>query len=58
MSVPEPRPPIEEDRFHTYVGTAIPWYIRLMWIGFWVLAVSYVITYLLPALKHELITPP
>jgi hypothetical protein len=58
MSVPEPRSPADEGRHHTYVGTAIPWYVRLMWIAFWVLAITYVISYLLPALKRELITPP
>lgn len=58
MSVPEPRSPVEEGRHHTYVGTTIPWYVRLMWVAFWITAISYVITYLLPALKHELISPP
>lgn len=48
----------EEKRFHRYLGPAIPWYVRLVWIGFWVFAISYVITYLLPALQHELVSPP
>ena len=58
MSVPEARGPMEEGRNHTYVGTAIPWYVRLMWVGFWVMTVYYVLVFLIPALKHELISPP
>jgi hypothetical protein len=58
MSVPEPRTPIEENRHHTYVGTKIPWYVRLMWVAFWVMAITYVITYLLPMLQRELAAPP
>ncbi|MBI3864304.1 MAG: hypothetical protein HY290_20665 [Planctomycetia bacterium] len=58
MSVPEARTPVEEHRHHTYVGTRIPWYVRLMWVAFWVMAIAYVITYLLPALQRELISPP
>ena len=58
MSVPEPRTPVEESRHHTYVGTAIPWYVRLMWVAFWIMSIWYVITFLLPALKREMITPP
>ncbi len=48
----------EEGRRHTYAGTRIPWYVRLLWIGFWIFAVAYVIHYLLPALQYELTSPP
>ncbi|MBS0260859.1 MAG: hypothetical protein JSS02_02795 [Planctomycetes bacterium] len=58
MSVPEARNPTEEGRHHTYVGTAIPWYVRLMWVGFWVMTAYYVLTFLIPALKIELVSPP
>lgn len=52
------RSPVEEGRHHTYTGTRIPWYVRLMWVAFWVFAIAYVINYLLPALQHELTSPP
>lgn len=50
--------PASEGRHHTYTGTVIPWYVRLMWLGFWIFAIAYVIQYLLPALQHELTSPP
>lgn len=43
---------------HTYVSNVIPWYVRLIWLCFWIFATGYVIRYLLPALQTELLTPP
>jgi hypothetical protein len=42
----DPNSAAAENRFHTYVGNRIPWYVRLIWVCFWVFAVYYVITYL------------
>ncbi len=47
-----------ESQNHTYAGYAIPWYVRLMWLLFWIFAMAYVVKYLLPALQVELLTPP
>jgi hypothetical protein len=47
-----------ENRFHTYVGNRIPWYVRLMWLCFWVFAVYYVLRYLFPDLQSEILNPP
>jgi hypothetical protein len=60
---PEYQPPDDasadvEHRFHHYTGNRIPWYVRLMWLLFWVFAVYYVLTYLFPALRIELTSPP
>ena len=44
----------DDKQYHHYVGNAIPWYVRLMWLGFWVLAVYYTIRYLFPAIQTEL----
>lgn len=55
---PEQTPARVENRFHTYVGTRIPWYVRLIWLLFWIFAVSYVIIYLFPALQVEITNPP
>lgn len=50
--------PIEEHRFHNYVGSRIPWYVRLVWVLFWCFAVFYSISYMIPAVQREMITPP
>jgi hypothetical protein len=50
--------PEAEHRFHDYTGNAIPWYVRAIWIGFWIFAVVYTIRYLLPAMQIELIERP
>jgi hypothetical protein len=47
-----------ESQYHNYTGNRIPWYVRLLWLGFWVLAVYYVVSYLVPALSVELAAPP
>ena len=47
-----------EHRWHSYVGNRIPWYVRLIWLLFWVLAIYYSIRYLFPALQVEIVTPP
>jgi hypothetical protein len=54
----DPGSAAREGRFHTYVGARIPWYVRLMWLGFWVFAAVYVIRYLFPALQVEISSPP
>jgi hypothetical protein len=54
----EPGAAEEEGRFHTYVGNRIPWYVRLIWICFWVFAIYYVIAYLFPDLRTEILAPP
>ena len=47
-----------EHRWHSYVGHRIPWYVRLIWLFFWVFAIYYTITYLFPKLQVEIVTPP
>jgi hypothetical protein len=47
-----------EHRHHTYRGHAIPWYVRLIWALFWVFAIYYGVTYFLPAIQRELLSPP
>ena len=44
-----------EGQFHNYTSNDIPWYVRLIWLGFWTLAVVYTIRFLFPALQSELI---
>ena len=43
-----------EEQFHHYRGNRIPWYVRVMWLGFWIFAIAYTIRFLFPALQVEL----
>ena len=45
---------LTEGRYHDYTGNRIPWYVRLIWLGFWCFAIYYVVAYLFPALQVEL----
>ena len=47
-----------EHQHHDYVGNAIPWYVRAIWIGFWIFAVAYTVRFLFPAMQIELQYPP
>lgn len=48
----------EEHRFHHYTGNAIPWYVRFIWILFWVFVIYYSIRYFLPMIQIEMQSPP
>lgn len=54
----EPGTPKKEHQFHTYSSSVIPWYVRLIWLIFWIFAAAYVIKNILPAIQTELLTPP
>ncbi|HMP04650.1 MAG TPA: hypothetical protein PKC45_19350, partial [Gemmatales bacterium] len=49
---------LAEGQYHDYEGYHIPWYVHLIWISFWLLTAYYTISYLLPAMRSELLTPP
>lgn len=43
----------EQDRsFHTYSTHHIPWYVRVMWIVFWIGLVWYLLRFALPMAKN------
>ncbi len=50
----EPKTAEAEHQFHHYTGNRIPWYVRLMWLGFWIFAITYTIRFLFPAIQVEL----
>ncbi len=50
--------PEQELKFHTYVSHVIPWYVRLMWVVFWIFAIGYAVSNFLPAFQRELVSPP
>lgn len=58
MSSTENTTPENENRYHDYFGNMIPWYVRAIWIGFWIFAVIYTIRYLFPSLQVELFKQP
>lgn len=41
-----------EKRFHTYTTHRIPWFVRLIWICFWIGLVWYIIRYAIPSAKN------
>jgi hypothetical protein len=58
MARPENLPPETENVHHTYVTNRIPWYVHLIWLTFWVLAVGYILVYQFPAIRKEFLNPP
>ncbi len=47
--------PEAEHQFHYYSGNRIPWYVRGAWLLFWMFAIYYAVTYLIPDLQRELL---
>jgi hypothetical protein len=58
MSTPEKDSPEVEHQNHSYIGHHVPWYIHVLWICFWIFAISYAIRFLLPVIQGELRSPP
>jgi hypothetical protein len=58
MTAPENRTAQQEHDEHRYAGHEIPWYVHLLWVTFWIVALSYIFTFLVPAMRHEIVTPP
>lgn len=50
--------PVAEHQNHRYVSNSIPWYVRGMWLGFWIFAIYYTVHYLFPTLRVELTNRP
>lgn len=58
MTKPESASAEAENKHHDYLGSQIPWYIHLLWVSFWILAIYYVVTFLFPAFRTEIVSPP
>lgn len=58
MTTPNSGSPEQDLQYHTYSSSVIPWYVRLIWVVFWIFAAAYVIRNFLPAIQTELLTPP
>lgn len=46
-----------ERRALRYATNRIPWFVRLIWLGFWTFAIYYTVKYLFPDLQLELRPP-
>jgi hypothetical protein len=55
---PDQTSPEQEHVYHYYRGNEIPWYVRAIWLGFWIFTVYYIIRYFFPAMQVELVLPP
>jgi len=58
MSDVEDTSPEAEHQYHHYTGNVIPWYVRVMWLGFWIIAIAYTVRLLFPAMQAELFQQP
>ena len=58
MTNPEDSSAEREHQFHHYTGNRIPWYVRLIWLGFWIFAIVYTIRFLFPAIRTEIFQLP
>ncbi len=48
----------EESLFHQYTGNDIPWFVRVIWILFWIFAIVYALRWALPLIPVEMESPP
>ncbi|HRX86099.1 MAG TPA: hypothetical protein P5572_13850 [Phycisphaerae bacterium] len=44
--------PAEENKFHTYTTHRIPWFVRFIWICFWIGLVWYIVRWAIPSAKN------
>jgi hypothetical protein len=65
VTTPEPEPRLKqkmedgcEEQYHYHHGNQFPWFVHVLWVCFWILAIWYIITYQLPLAKQEFLSPP
>lgn len=44
--------PEQENQYHTYTTHRIPWFVRFIWICFWIGLVWYIVRYAIDSAKH------
>lgn len=42
----------QEGQYHNYTTHRIPWFVRIIWIGFWIGLVWYLVKYAIPSAKN------
>ena len=50
--------PAPEPKYHSYITNKIPWFVHVIWVCFWIFAIWYIISYQLPIVKEEFLSPP
>jgi len=45
-------PPEADRQYHTYRTSHIPWYVRAMWIVFWIALIWYIVKFAIPSAKN------
>jgi hypothetical protein len=40
------------------VTNRIPWFVHALWIIFWIMAITYVLSYQFPVIRTEFLNPP
>lgn len=50
---PENAAPEVENKFHDYVTHRVPWFVHLLWVCFWALAIWYVLSFLFPSIPVD-----
>lgn len=55
---PENTPPEVENQYHDYRTHRVPWYVHLLWVGFWILCIWYILYYQFPIIPDEIRNPP
>jgi len=58
MATPENTLPETEGQHHRYRGSRIPWFVHLLWLSFWLFALTYIMVWLFPSMRTELLSPP
>lgn len=58
MTTSEQPKPDGEEKYHNYVTNKIPWFVHVMWVIFWILAIGYLLTWFVPSLQREILNPP
>jgi hypothetical protein len=54
MTPPEQQNGEQESSFHTYVTHRIPWYVHMIWMGYLIALVWYLIQYAVPSARDAL----
>ncbi len=42
----------QDKKFHTFATHRIPWYVRAMWIAFWIGLIRYLVKFAIPSAKN------
>jgi hypothetical protein len=58
MNEPQSPSPETEHQNHRYIGNQVPWYVHLLWISFWLFAITYALANVFPSIQKELLSPP